>query len=286
MTRKLALLGTTLILTAACTYWLFARPGISDLAVPNTAEAVEQGRYLVYAGGCIGCHAGLENKQALSGGLALESDFGTFYVPNITPDATGIIGWGGRDFILALKHGRRPDGGFYFPSFPYRAYSGLTDAEVLSIGAYLLQQPAVESSIPSHQLVSWLSPWMMAGWNLAAEVIQADPPAEPDPVIARGAYLARKLGHCGECHTPRNALGIPDLTREFAGATMGEDVIEAIDAAALADWTTDDVKTLLFMGMLPDGEFVGGEMTRVIDHNTSQLTDADRSALAAFLKRE
>jgi mono/diheme cytochrome c family protein len=102
--------------------------------------------------------------------------------------------------------------------------------------------------------------------------------------LVRGAYLARNLGHCGECHTPRNALGIPIADLEFAGATLGESHADAITADALAEWSEDDFAFFLFMGMKPDEEYVGGEMEAVIAHNTSKLTDEDRRAMAAFFK--
>ena len=278
--------GTVVCVLAVAITWIVSLPRIPDIAIPASPDAIDRGRYLVHAGGCISCHAGVGNETSLSGGLALETDFGTFNVPNITPDkTTGIGNWRGRDFLLALKHGRRPDGGYYFPAFPYRAYAGLTDEDVLDIGAWLLAQPAVDSLVPEHELAGWLSRWLIAGWNLLADLLQDNPSAETDPVLVRGSYLVRNLGHCGECHTPRNGLGIPDLGREFTGSGLGEKKIEAINATALADWSRDDIKMVLSLGMLPDGEFVGGEMAKVVDHNTSQLTDADRSAIAAFLKR-
>jgi len=287
MIKNLVLVvGAVVCVLAIVVTWVVSLPRIPETALPDSKEAVERGQYLVHAGGCISCHEGTGKDGLLSGGLALESEFGIFYVPNITPDkATGIGDWSGRNFLLALKHGRRPDGGYYFPAFPYRAYAGLTDQDVLDIGAWLMAQPAAEHTVPKHELAGWLSSWMMAGWNLLADVIQASPPGETDPVVARGAYLVRNLGHCGECHTPRNGLGIPDLNREFAGTEMGKHKIEAINAAALAGWSGEDIKMVLFLGILPDGEFVGGEMAKVVDHNTSRLTDTDRSAIAAFLKR-
>ena len=82
-----------------------------------------------------------------------------------------------------------------------------------------------------------------------------DFPEEADVKVARGAYLARSLGHCGECHTPRNLLGIPDYRREFAGAPLGDGEVEAIDGEALAEWTEEDLGYFLFLGVKPDGEF-------------------------------
>jgi len=274
------------IIIAVLAYWLYALPQVADAALPDATDSIERGRYLVAAGGCVGCHQGTEHPQSLSGGLALESPFGTFYVSNITPDdATGIGGWAGKDFLLALKHGRSQDGGFYFPAFPYLAYGGLTDQDVLDIAAYLMAQPAVEFAAPRHEVPFWLGRWTLAGWNRLAAISQPRLAEETDPKIARGAYLARNLGHCGECHTPRNALGIPDLNREFAGAPLADDDVEAIDAGALAHWTQEDFAYFLVLGMKPDDEFVGGEMEKVVEHTTSKLTREDRQAMAAFFKR-
>ncbi len=116
--------------------------------------------------------------------------------------------------------------------------------------------------------------------------ISAGTTQRPNPADGRCLITARSnLGHCGECHTPRNTLGIPDLDREFAGAPLGDGEVEAIDAAALAQWTEDDFVLLLSLGLKPDGEFIGGEMEKVVEHNTSKLTKKDQQAIAAFFKR-
>ncbi|MDO9318110.1 MAG: cytochrome c [Gammaproteobacteria bacterium] len=269
-------------------YGLLRLPEVADLTIPEGSEAVQRGEYLVNAGGCISCH---QNTTAdtlqLSGGMELESEFGVFYVPNITPDVdTGIGGWSGRDFLLAMKHGRSPEGGFYFPVFPYRSYAGMADSDVLDIAAYLLSMPAVDSVVPAHEKPSWLFGWMMTGWNILADLREPSSETFEEPQLQRGAYLARNLGHCGECHTPRNVLGIPDWSREFVGAELGDGHVEAIDTIALVDWSEEDFAFFLFLGMKPDGEYVGGEMEPVIEHNTSRLTEEDRQALAAFFKRD
>ncbi len=279
------------LIAAAGAWWLFAMPDVgapdgSGHRVPETPEAIERGAYLVAAGGCISCHSGVEDPGSLSGGLPLESDFGTFYAPNITPDpATGIGGWTAGDFLLALKHGRTPGGSFYFPAFPYPSYAGMTDEDALYMAAYLLAQPPVVSETPDHELPGWLGRWTIAGWNLLARLLNPELPVETDPVVARGAYLARHLGHCGECHTPRNGLGIPDLSREFGGGRIADGKVEAIDADALNNWSQDAFALFLTLGLKPDGEFVGGKMEPVIEHNTSRLTEDDRKAMVAFFLR-
>jgi len=281
------ILGSLLTILGISTYSLFSQPQVEELAFSRDADAIERGRYLISAGGCVSCHQDPEVGASLSGGHALSSDFGTFYVPNITPDLeTGIGGWTAMEFLLAVKKGRRSDGGFYFPAFPYRAYAGLADQDVLDMGSYLMALEPVSHIVPEHELPGWIFNWMMAGWNFLAALL--DPPASAfsDSQLARGAYLARNLGHCGECHTPRNAIGIPKVALEFAGATLGDSHADAIDSAALRGWSLDDFAFFLFLGMKPDEEYVGGEMESVIAHNTSQLTDEDRQAMAAFFKRD
>lgn len=265
---------------------VIAPPDVQVNSLDSTPESIARGEYLVAAAGCVSCHINTENEGSLSGGLDIESEFGTFYVPNITPDlSTGIGAWQAADFIRAIKYGRAPDGSYYFPAFPYRSYAGMSDEDVLDIAAYLLAQKPIEHTATSHDLPRWLSRWMLAGWNALAD-ISAYPNLPNDPQIERGAYLARHLGHCGECHTPRNSLGISQISKEFQGAMLGESHADAIDAEAMKNWSEDDFTFFLFLGMKPDGEFVGGKMEPVIEHNTSLLTDDDRQAMAAFFKRQ
>tara|TARA_B100001059_G_scaffold219003_1_gene239688 strand:- start:1874 stop:2803 length:930 start_codon:yes stop_codon:yes gene_type:complete len=287
-----------LLTTSATIFFLFlvglnSKPIVSSAyALPTSEESKEQGRYLVSAGGCVSCHgkaSGTNDEvdvSSLAGGLKLVTDFGDFYAPNITPDKeTGIGSWTSTEFIGALKHGVQPDGGKYYPTFPYRAYAGLSDEDVLNIGAYLMSLPPEKNVVPPHELPIWLTRFSANIWNQLANITQrpeASLQNNGKDTYARGAYLARNLGHCGECHTPRNALGIPKLGEEFAGATLGDEVIEPIDAAALTEWSETDFDLFLLLGMKPDAEFVGGDMSDVIEHNTSRLTDSDRAALASF----
>ncbi|MDA0896758.1 MAG: cytochrome c [Proteobacteria bacterium] len=295
--RRLRILAFCVAITLAIVYFLFTPPPVDDTAaISSSEEAIARGAYLVNAGGCVSCHLavnedGSTDSAVLSGGHALITDFGTFYAPNITPDVdTGIGNWRAQDFLLGLQHGRSPEGSFYFPAFPYRSYAGLNDQDVLDIGAYLLSLDPVNNAVPEHETPWWLSRFALVGWNLLADLTGGKEPEliseqEDSLLIERGAYLARNLGHCGECHTPRNGLGISQLAREFSGAQLGEDKVEAIDRAALEDWDRSSFDLFLLLGMKPDSDFVGGDMSDVIEHNTSRLTDADRLALAAFFTR-
>ena len=287
MKKKTLVLIATLSAAVIAGLWLFLPARVNgDAQIPVNPQSIASGEYLVIAGGCVSCHQATEDAGNFIGGMALETDFGTFYAPNITPDPdTGIGNWSAQDFLRALQHGRTPSGSFYYPAFPYRAYAGLSDQEVLDIAAYLLSLTPVSNQVPAPQIPFWLNRWAVAGWNRLADFVEPEAEQFEDELTARGAHLARHLGHCSECHTPRNSLGIPDHQREYAGAELGDQKIEAIDAEALSDWTTNNVDLFLLIGLKPDGEFAGGDMNDVIEHNTSKLTDEDRDALAAYFTR-
>ena len=167
--------GSLLVVLIALLVWLFSMPDVPASAeFPRAPEAIERGAYLTVAGGCISCHRGETDPDSLSGGLALETDFGVFYAPNITPDkATGIGDWTARQFILALKHGRSPSGSFYYPAFPYRAYGNLADQDLLEIGAYLRSLEPVSHQTPNPETPFWLKRWSVAFWNALADLSQA-----------------------------------------------------------------------------------------------------------------
>lgn len=285
MSRVLWALVVAAVVVAA---WLFS-PALMPASVPtytlaDDAQTLERGRYLVNAGGCISCHEG--EAGGLSGGMAIDSPFGVFYASNITPDTTtGTGGWSGTDYVRAIKHGRSPEGSFYFPAFPYRSYAEISDEDALAIGSWLNAQTPIANAVPDHDIAGWIGRWQLAPWNKLADLATPAPVVYDDAQIARGAYLARNLGHCGECHTSRNALGISNFANEFGGAEMPDGHVPAIDAAALSNWSEDDLSLFLFLGLLPDGEYVGGKMEPVIEHNTGQLTDEDRMAMAIFFKR-
>ena len=282
--KTIRILAVVAVVVLALLYWVFHLPSVGNPAIGTDAASIARGAYLYNAAGCGSCHQE-EGAAGPTGGHALESPFGgSFVTPNITPDeATGIGGWSGRDFLRAVKHGRSPGGGFYWPAFPYRSYANMTDQDVLDVGAYLMSLPAIRNEVPDHDLPGWQFSWMMAGWNKMANLVEGTPPVVPDdPKIQRGAYLARGLGHCGECHTPRNSLGMAQLTQEFKGSEI---VKVDISTAGLGDWTEDDFLGLLQLGMTASFDYVGGEMADVVEH-TSQLSEDDQRAYAAFFLRK
>ncbi|RMF98557.1 MAG: cytochrome C [Gammaproteobacteria bacterium] len=264
---------------------LFALPAIAQVT------PIQRGAYLVHAGGCISCHtAETDDAVPLAGGRALESPFGTFYAPNITPDReTGIGGWTDEEFLTAFWEGVGPGGKYYYPAFPYPSYTGITRADLLAIKAYLFSLEPVRQPNREHELPWYLDTRLAAAaWQLLkfdAGRFTGDP--ELDEEWNRGAYLVRHLGHCGECHTPRDALGGLIRDRELAGA-VGPDGkripnITPHPEDGIGSWDRQEIELFLELGMLPDGDFVGGAMAEVIDDNTSQLTPGDRRAIARYL---
>ncbi|HEX6259469.1 MAG TPA: cytochrome c [Woeseiaceae bacterium] len=256
-------------------------------------ELIERGEYLTHAGGCVTCHtADHDDAAPFAGGRALESPFGTFYSPNITPhQQTGIGYWSDDDFLRAFWDGVNPAGEHYFPAFPFTSYTGVTRNDLLAMKAYLFSLQPVEQTSREHDLPFLMSSRRAAGaWK--ARYFTAGR-FEPNPGKSdewnRGAYLVRHLGHCGECHTPRTRLGALRDTHELRGNSDGpggEKIpnITADPEAGIGRWSLADIEYFLDLGMLPDGDFTGGSMGDVIEDNTSHLTRADRLAIATYLK--
>ncbi|GLQ07069.1 c-type cytochrome [Sneathiella chinensis] len=256
------------------------------------ADITEEGRYLTAAAGCQSCHTDPATKDApFAGGRAMKTPFGVFYTPNITPDSEqGIGGWSRDDFIRAVKTGVSPEGQHYFPAFPYTSYTRMTDEDAGKIFAYLQSLPANDRPNRDHEIAAPFS-WrfLQAGWKLLFFDEGGDDQALPtDPVLARGAYLTNALGHCGECHTPRNGLGGIDDSLFMAGAIGGGEGelvpnITPDPATGIGDWTKGDLASFLETGMKPNFDDVQGTMGDVITYSTSHLSLEDREAMAAYL---
>lgn len=227
----------------------------------------------------------------MSGGRALATPFGTFYSPNITPDPEhGIGGWSIEDVVRALKEGLAPDGSHYFPVFPFTSYAGMTEADARDIAAYLLAQPPVAQANKPHEIAfPFNQRWLQSGWKL---LFFDDATFVPDPAESaawnRGAYLVRHIGHCGECHTPRNALGARIASRALAGNPAGLDGDKVPNITPSPDgiggWSEEEIVELLDSGFDPDFDVVGGLMGEVVSESTSHLTESDRRAIAVYLK--
>ena len=176
----------------------------------------KRGLYLSKAAGCVGCHTQVtkDPKAAVpyAGGRELKTPFGTFYGPNITPHPQAGIGkWSEADFVRAMREGRRPDGSHYFPAFPYPSFTSISDADLRDLWAYLRTLPPSARPSQEHDL-GLLYRWrfLVGFWKW---LYFTPGPMVPDPkrtaLLNRGDYVVSALGHCGECHTPRNFMGGP-----------------------------------------------------------------------------
>lgn len=291
MSRRFALLVLLVAVAGVAAYaWLTVPAKLPAGALPAHLADLANGLTTFNAGGCSSCHAVPKqgDRTRLGGGLAIASPFGTFYAPNISPDPVDGIGrWTEAEFVTAVIEGTSPAGTHYFPAFPYVAYHGARVSDVRDLFAYLKTLPPVSGKVRDHDLpfpfnirrnigiwkwlfmrggASTLDPAHAAAWN-------------------RGAYLVNSLGHCAECHSPRNWLGGIKAAQRFAGGPNpeGEGWVPNITQKGLGDWSEKDFADFLKTGELPDGDRASGAMARVI-RNTSQLSDGDRAAMAAYLK--
>jgi len=272
-------------------YWWLTTP---SLAVSVTEAAYTpnraNGETIFNAGGCSSCHAvpGQPDRLKLGGGLGLTSPFGTFYVPNISPDqADGIGRWTEAQFVTAVTRGVSPDGKHYFPAFPYTTYAHARVSDIRDLFAYLKTLAPVQGKVRDHDVRFPFNIRRNFGiWKL---LFMDDRPFVPDtarsPQWNRGAYLVNALGHCAECHSPRNFLGGIVAAQRFAGGPdpEGRGWVPNITQKGLSGWSEKDIAYFLESGQTPDGDSVGGSMVAVIK-NISQLNEADRAAIANYIK--
>ena len=286
---------------ALAVFWIATTPEtVPASALPPHTPDVANGRTMFNIGGCASCHA-LPNKDPdkvdrtlLGGGLALKSPFGTFYVPNISPDLlAGIGAWSEADFVTALWRGTSASGEHHFPAFPYTSYQHMELGDVRDLFAYIRTLPPVSGRVRAHELTFPFNIRRLVGlWKL---LFFHGGPFTPDPSRSaqwnRGAYLVNGPGHCADCHSPRNFLGAIIDGQRFAGGLSvdGKGWVPNITPAGLQHpgegeiaWSPRDIASFLDDGITPAGDFVGGAMVEVI-RNTRLLSAEDRAAIAAYI---
>jgi mono/diheme cytochrome c family protein len=254
-----------------------------------SADLVKRGEYLTHAGDCQACHTA-PGGAPFAGGFAFNMPFGTIYSTNITPDKqTGIGNYSDAQFLAAVHRGIRADGAKLYPAMPYASYSLMTDADALAIKAYLFTLTPVNAPAKPNQL-SW--PFNQRGlialWNVAFNPDQRfRPNTAQSPQWNRGAYLAEAMGHCGECHTPRNLAFALDNHGKFAGAlTAGWRAynISSDKVSGIGDWSDDDLYAYLSTGHANGHGGAAGPMGEAADDSLSYLTPDDTHALVAYLR--
>ncbi|MCX7646534.1 MAG: cytochrome c [Rhodobacteraceae bacterium] len=272
--------------------WALTAPGrLPAGSLAGLAGDAARGELVFWAGGCASCHAAEGARDAarlvLSGGRRLPSAFGTFVAPNISPHPeAGIGGWSLEDFAAAMILGVSPEGEHYYPAFPYTSYVRATPQDIADLWAFLQTLPPDATPSAPHEIGFPFSIRRALGlWKLLYAGDGGFVLAEAaTPEIERGRYLAEALGHCGECHTPRNALGGLETARWLAGAPnpAGPGTIPNITPARLT-WSQADIAAYLRTGFTPEFDTAGGHMAEVV-RNLANLPEADLAAIAAYLK--
>ncbi len=291
MRKYLGYLAILAVLGASVAWFLSAPTYLAADALDGLVADASRGEIVFHAGGCASCHSADKaegaDKLVLVGGRRFASPFGTFVAPNISPDpANGIGDWSAMDLANAMKNGVSPEGRHYFPAFPYTSYSRVELADIVDLKAFLDTLPAVATPSQPHEVGFPFNIRRSLGlWKILffSDNPRVDTSQAPEPV-QRGAYLAEALGHCGECHTPRNFLGGSKISKWLAGGPNpeGKGTIPNITPGKLT-WSEGEIVEFFSTGFKPDFDTAGGNMAFVIG-NLQQLPVSDRQALAAYLK--
>lgn len=236
-----------------------------------------RGSYIFVAAAGCGCH--MSEAGFLAGGAKYDlGPLGVVFAKNLTSDeATGLGKWSEADIVTAIRTGKTPDGGMLFPIMPYQNFSGMSDQDAYDLASYIKTVPPVSNDVPKDDLKIPVPPFTPP---------QA-PATAPTEGAARGEYLVKHVSDCSGCHTPTDAQGAPMMDKFLAGSVVEGEVAANITPdmeTGIGTWTEEQIVNLLKTGQRPDGSAVGGLMAQVVAGGFSKLTDADRAAIAAYLK--
>jgi mono/diheme cytochrome c family protein len=300
-------IGVIVVIGLAVLGWAAIRPGPMDFAgatvsldeysgdptgVPAdfaASDVIARGRYLADAADCLACHTA-EDGEAFAGGRAFNTEFGTIYSPNISPDPeTGIGSWSDEDFLRAMHEGVGADGKRLYPAFPYAAYTYLTTDDVLAIKSYLFSQPPVRSVAPENALrFPFDQRWLMRFWAMLYNPNERFAPvADRSLSWNRGAYLAEALGHCGDCHTPRTPLQSLDNRRKFGGGfAEGWRAYNLSSHATtgIGGWSEDDLERYLQTGRAENRGSAFGPMAEAVHLSFAKMTDSDIRSIVEYVR--
>jgi len=254
---------------------------LAALSAPAFAANTDAGKYQAVLGDCEGCHG-----KNLAGGVVLETPFGRMVTPNITPDKeTGIGTYSLEAFKLAMKRGVAPGGRRLYPAMPYTYYAHMSDADVTALWDYLLTVKPVKNSVDVNQLrfPYNLRP-LVRGWNFLFFRPKPITDAAKSAEWNRGAYLVNGPGHCGACHSPKNAFGADKgaLTGTVLQGWFAPDLTGDRNAG-LGSWTPVDIVDYLETGRNAHS-LASGPMAEAVENSTSRMTDADLISIAVYLK--
>ncbi|MFG1288583.1 c-type cytochrome [Xanthobacter versatilis] len=278
---------------AAATFLSAGAPAVAQIATYPVADAakdadlVARGEYLAKAADCMPCHTG-DKAKPFAGGLGLNTPFGMIYSPNITSDrSTGIGLWTYEQFVNAVRNGIRKDGAYLYPAMPFDAYTEISDDDMKALWAFVRRIPPIPNTPPANGLEFPFNVrlGMLAWRELFFQNARFVPNAAKSAEWNRGAYLVNALGHCSDCHTPRNIMGATKGKAHFLGADVdgfwAPDI--ATDALMKDGWTVDTLSVFLKTGSAPAKTSVFGPMAEVVHDSLGFLTDADRAAIVTYL---
>lgn len=294
LARLIKLAGVAALFGAAIFWYLTSPDYLPDSALANIENGdAAKGELVFYAGGCGSCHAEKgakkEKKKLLGGQHPLNTPFGTFYAPNISPHKEqGIGDWTGAQFANAMMRGVSPDGSHYYPAFPFTSYARMKMSDIADLWAYIKTLEPVDVANLDHELPLLFK--LRRGLGLWKILFLDDQPIvaidESNPVLVRGRYLVEGPGHCGECHTPRWLAGGIKKANWLAGGPTpeGKGNIPNITPhkTGIGEWTKSDIAYSLESGFTPSYDSFGSSMVSV-QENMAQLPASDRDAIAAYL---
>ena len=296
MLKRLIKLAVFAAIIGAAIFWYLTIPDrlpVDVLADIDNGD-VEKGKLVFYAGGCGSCHAEKGAKDArkllLGGRHALETPFGTFYAPNISPHKEkGIGNWTAAQFANAMMRGVSPQGSHYYPAFPYTSYARMKISDVADLWAYLKTLQPIDVANLDHDLPLLFK--VRRGLGLWKMLFLGEEPIvsidENNPKLVRGRYLVEGPGHCGECHSPRYLAGGIKKSSWLGGGPSpeGKGNIPNITPhkSGIGAWTESDISYSLESGFTPTFDSFGSSMVSV-QRNMAHLPASDREAIAAYLK--
>ena len=250
------------------------------------AKLGERGRYLMEGVvACGNCHLARGEQgqplpaRGLSGGLLFDEPAFKAYASNITPDpATGIGRWTDAQLAGAIREGIRPDKTLIGPPMPIEFYRHLSDRDLRAIIAYLRAQPAVDNAVPKSGYIVPLP----AAYGPAVRAVTAPPAGNR---LKYGEYLAN-IGHCMECHTPRDANGMLQRARLGAGGQVfkgpwGDSVSRNLTPTGLRGWGDAQIAKAIRQGIDRNGQPYKPPMAFDFYKN---ISDADMSAMILYLR--
>jgi mono/diheme cytochrome c family protein len=253
------------------------------------SDQIAHGAYLARVGDCVACHTA-EGGKPYAGGLYVNTPFGQLPTPNLTPDkAYGIGNWSDDDFYRAMHFGIRKDGAYLYPGLPYPWFTRATRDDVLAIKAYLFSlAPVHEKNKPNKMAFPFTIRTGIAGWNaLYFKPGDFKPDAGRSAQWNRGAYLVEGLGHCADCHTPKNVALAPIDSEAFAGGKVDDWYAPNLTSdtkEGIGSWSQQTLVTYLKRGAAKGQGVAFGPMAQTVHDSLSHLTDADLTAMAVYIK--